>query len=257
MRPTRAFRTGVGGARTGESARRSRRPRAYRSTRRSATLALHFHEAQRWDKAWQYCRMAGDRALAIYANVEATRFFEKALTAGRRRRDVGPGELASLYELSSDAQYRLGEFGAADRELKAARRLLKPEPERAALLAVKQAMLAARQGNFPQALLRTSRALDRDQGSPRTRRGGRQGQAGGRPTVACATSRTDASRASSGAGAPRETLAGPVPGTCWPRRTRRSTSRSPRTARSRRPPIRGPPSRSSRSWATSGTRRRP
>ncbi|MGZ8512552.1 MAG: AAA family ATPase, partial [Candidatus Limnocylindria bacterium] len=123
-------------------------------------LALHYHEAQRWDKAWQYCRMAGDRALAIYANLDATRFFEKALTAGRRRRDVGPGELASLYELSSDAHYRLGEFGAADRELKAARRLLKPEPERAALLAVKQAMLAARQGNFSQALLRTSRALE-------------------------------------------------------------------------------------------------
>lgn len=129
-------------------------------------LALHYHEAQRWDKAWQYCRMAGDRALAIYANLDATRFFEKALSAGRRRRDVGPGELASLHELSSDAHYRLGEFGAADRELKAARRLLRSEPERAALLAVKQAMLAARQGNFSQALLRTSRAIEAVKGRP-------------------------------------------------------------------------------------------
>ena len=25
-------------------------------------LALHFHEAQRWDKAWRYCRQAADRA---------------------------------------------------------------------------------------------------------------------------------------------------------------------------------------------------
>ncbi len=123
------------------------------------TLALHYHEAQRWDKAWTYCRMAGDRALEIYANLDATRFFEKALVAGRRLRDVGPAELARLHELSSDAEYRLGEFGAADRALRAARRLLRHEPERAALLAVKQAMLSARQGHFSQGLLRTSRAL--------------------------------------------------------------------------------------------------
>lgn len=123
-------------------------------------LAVHYHEAQRWDKSWQYCRMAGERALEIYANLDATRFFEKALTAGRRRRDVSPAELARLHELSSDAEYRLGEFGAADRALKAARRLLRDQPERTALLAVKQAMLSARQGKFPQSLLRTSRALE-------------------------------------------------------------------------------------------------
>ena len=31
------------------------------------TLALHFHEAQRWDKAWEYGRRAGERAMEIYA----------------------------------------------------------------------------------------------------------------------------------------------------------------------------------------------
>ncbi|MDQ2853389.1 MAG: tetratricopeptide repeat protein [Chloroflexota bacterium] len=125
----------------------------------AGALALHYHEAQRWDKAWQYSRLAGDRALEIYANLEATRYFEKALTAGHRRRDVSADDLARLYEQSSDAHNRLGEFAAADAELKAARRHLNSEPERSALLVVKQAMVSARQGLFSQALLRVSRAL--------------------------------------------------------------------------------------------------
>jgi len=29
------------------------------------TLALHYHEAQRWDKAWTYNRMAGERAMKV------------------------------------------------------------------------------------------------------------------------------------------------------------------------------------------------
>ncbi len=48
-------------------------------------LALHYFEAQRWDKAWTFCRMAGDRAMSIYANIEATKAYERAL-AGRSSR---------------------------------------------------------------------------------------------------------------------------------------------------------------------------
>jgi class 3 adenylate cyclase/tetratricopeptide (TPR) repeat protein len=123
------------------------------------TLALHYYEAQRWDKAWQYCRFAGDRAMAIYANVEASRFYDMALTAGRHLRDVSRTDLAALYELMSDARYRLGEFDAADRELKAARRLVKTEPIGAAPLVAKQAMLSSRVGRYQQALIRLSRGL--------------------------------------------------------------------------------------------------
>ncbi len=59
------------------------------------TLALHYYEAQRWDKAWTFCRRAGDRALEIYANVEAVRSYEEALAAGRHLRAVTGAELAS------------------------------------------------------------------------------------------------------------------------------------------------------------------
>jgi predicted ATPase len=122
-------------------------------------LALHYFEAQRWDKAWTFCRQAGDRAMAIYANLEATRFYEKALVAGRRQRGVSSDELAALHELSSDALYRLGEFSGADAALHAARRAVRADPIRSSALASKQAMVSSRTGRYRQALVRVRRAL--------------------------------------------------------------------------------------------------
>ena len=122
-------------------------------------LAFHYHEAQRWDKAWRFCRQAGDRALDVYANVEATRFFEKALDAGRRLRSVTARDLAALYERSADARYRLGEFDTADHGYVAARRLLQRDPVSAAPLVVKQAMVATRTGAYRRGYTRVAAAL--------------------------------------------------------------------------------------------------
>ena len=56
-------------------------------------LSLHFFHAHEFAKAWRYSRVAGERAQAIYANVEAAAFFERAL-GGRspppRHRRRGP-----------------------------------------------------------------------------------------------------------------------------------------------------------------------
>ena len=95
----------------------------------------------------------------MYANVEATRFYDNALGAGRRQRSVTSAELATLYELSADARYRLGEFAAADHGYVAARRLLDKDPVKAAPLVVKQAMVATRTGAYRRALNRVQNAL--------------------------------------------------------------------------------------------------
>ncbi|MFP5343632.1 MAG: AAA family ATPase [Candidatus Limnocylindria bacterium] len=127
-------------------------------------LAFHYHQAQRWDKAWTLCRQAGERALDVFANVEATRFFDKALDAGRRLRSVTARDLAALYERSADARYRLGEFDAADHGYVAARRLLHRDPVSAAPLVVKQAMVATRTGAYRRGYARVAAALRRLEG---------------------------------------------------------------------------------------------
>ena len=122
-------------------------------------LAMHFHEAQRYDKAWTYCRHAGDRAKRIFANADAEKFYERAATAGRRMRSVTPADLAAVYELLGDVRYLLGEHRRADDAFKAARRLRGPGSADSGRLALKQAKLSTRQGNYQTALRRVTRAL--------------------------------------------------------------------------------------------------
>jgi predicted ATPase/class 3 adenylate cyclase len=123
-------------------------------------LAIHYFEGQSWEKAWRFAREAGDRALAVYANAEATRFYERALEAGRRRRVPRP-ELAAVHELSSDARYRLGEFAAADEDLRAAKRYAGGSATAVGAIMLKQAVLSMRSGHFQQALVRIALALRR------------------------------------------------------------------------------------------------
>jgi class 3 adenylate cyclase/tetratricopeptide (TPR) repeat protein len=127
----------------------------------AGSLALHFSEAQQWDKAWWYARLAAGNAMAIYANVEAARFAERALVAGRRLRSVSAADLAAVYEQLGDVRYRLGELERADGEFRAARRLVGGDACSAGRLALKQAKLSTRLGRYPQALRRMSRALAR------------------------------------------------------------------------------------------------
>lgn len=126
-------------------------------------LAIHYFEGQSWDKAWRFAREAGDRALSLYANAEATRFYERALEAGRRRRVPRP-ELAAVHERSSDARYRLGEFAAADQDLQAAKRLAGRSEVAVGAIMLKQAVLSMRSGRFQEALVRIARALRRLEG---------------------------------------------------------------------------------------------
>ena len=123
-------------------------------------LAIHYFEGQSWEKAWRFAKEAGDRALSVYANAEATRFYERALEAGRRRRVPRP-ELAAVHELSSDARYRLGEFAAADEDLQAAKRLAGDSAARVGSIMLKQSVLSVRSGRFNQALIRLALALRR------------------------------------------------------------------------------------------------
>ena len=128
-----------------------------------ATLALHFHEAQRWDKAWTYNRLAGDHAARVYANADAARFFQRALVAGRRLR-VPPGDRVPVLMHLSDAFRLLGRYGDSDEALETARHLLKGDLLASAPTVIAQAILPSRQGRFRHTTLRVNRALRRLEG---------------------------------------------------------------------------------------------
>ena len=98
--------------------------RASRSRTKSSTLALHFFEAQRRDKAWHYCRLAGDRARAVAANVEAAQFYERALAAARRAPRRRRHERAEVWVALGAVREAAGLFDASFDALRRATRLL-------------------------------------------------------------------------------------------------------------------------------------
>ena len=125
----------------------------------AATLAVHFHAAQQWQKAWDYARRAAARATDVYANVEAAAVLALAIEAGRRLRGLGHEQLADAYEALGDVRFRLGEFDRAAVAFRAARRLLGPGSVRAGELALKEAQIPMRFGNYAQTLRRLSRGI--------------------------------------------------------------------------------------------------
>jgi class 3 adenylate cyclase/tetratricopeptide (TPR) repeat protein len=115
-------------------------------------LSLHFFQAQVFEEAWRYARVAGDRARARYANVEAAALFERALAAARRLPDLDPTEIASAREALGDAHDRIGEYERALLDFRAARRLVRGDPVREAELLLKEAWIPERIGKYRDAV---------------------------------------------------------------------------------------------------------
>ena len=124
-----------------------------------SALALHFFEARRDDKAWQYCRLAGDRARAVVANVEAARFYRRALEAARRRRDIPPRERAEVWKALGAVQDAAGRFGEAYDALRHATKLLSDDPAAQAETYENRTRARIRSGEYGRALRETTIGL--------------------------------------------------------------------------------------------------
>ena len=124
-----------------------------------STLALHFYEAGRTDKAWLYCRLAGDRARAVTANVEAARFYERALRAGRYLRSLDDGERAAVWVSLGSVRDTAGLFDASFDALRRATRLLADDPIARARVYADRAKARMRAGAYGQALRETAAGL--------------------------------------------------------------------------------------------------
>ena len=106
-------------------------------------------------------------AEAIYANVEASEFYERALQAAGRFSGATAGEVAAVAESLGDVRVRLGEFEAAGEAYRASRRRWPRERVEDAELMLKQALVPWRLGRYPQALRWLTRALNAIDGDER------------------------------------------------------------------------------------------
>ena len=73
-------------------------------------LSFHFLHAQRFAEAWRFSRLAGEWAASLYANVEGSEFYRRALEAARRLPEADPRAIAEVNEALGDVQIRLGEY---------------------------------------------------------------------------------------------------------------------------------------------------
>jgi predicted ATPase len=126
-------------------------------------LAIHFSIGGNPVKAWEYARTAGDRALAMYANVEAAEQYERALAAGRRLDSVTTRDRVRILTSIGDARERAGMFDAALAVYRRAHSLVGDPVTRAQLLE-KRARVFERTGAYAAALsslTRGTRLLER------------------------------------------------------------------------------------------------
>ncbi len=125
----------------------------------SELLSLHFFHADRMAKAWHYSRVAGERATAKFAYVEATELLARAVAAARRVPSLPPTELATVEEALGDARFRVGVLPEARAAFRAARALVREDRLRTADLMRKEAEVAQRLNQLPQALRTLTRAM--------------------------------------------------------------------------------------------------
>ncbi|OAI40428.1 hypothetical protein AYO38_01015 [bacterium SCGC AG-212-C10] len=122
-------------------------------------LALHAERSADARRTWKYGALAGERARAKYANVEAAGFYERALVAARRVPGLPRAELARVAEARGDVCELAGRYDDAFEAYAQARRVQPDEPELVRRTWRRQGFVCERQGKYQPALRWIRRAL--------------------------------------------------------------------------------------------------
>jgi adenylate cyclase len=116
-------------------------------------LSLHFFHAGNAEKSYRYSLVAGERAQAKFANVEAAIFYRRALDLAPQL-ELDPGELARVWEAVGDVSELAGLYADAE-EAYARARKLDAHPR----LLLKEGVIRERFGRYPEALRWYNRGL--------------------------------------------------------------------------------------------------
>ena len=115
-------------------------------------LSLHFFHAGRFEAAWRYSRASAERARALFANVDAAAFYERALQSAAREGTIPQADVADVHEALGDVRKRIGEFAKAIESYRSARRLCRADPVASARLMQKQGGIRQVAGKHAEAL---------------------------------------------------------------------------------------------------------
>lgn len=118
-------------------------------------LSFHTLHAGRFGDAWRYGRVAGDRAVSVYANADAVTFFSRALEASRHVRPP-QSELVTVAEALGDSAERAGRFEVAHHGYRQARRSAGSAADNARLMR-KIGVIYEHQSRYAEALRAFSR----------------------------------------------------------------------------------------------------
>ena len=112
-------------------------------------LSLHYFEAGEYLPAWRHSRTAAARAEAVFANVEAAGFYQRALEAAKRLGNMPKDELAAAFESLGNALLKSTQFAKASDAFRAARRLnVDADPLIEARLLMRQARIEEMGGKY-------------------------------------------------------------------------------------------------------------
>ncbi len=115
-------------------------------------LSFHFLNAQRFEEAWRFSRIAAERAASIYANVEARDFYLQALEASRRLPDTEDAEVAAVAEALGDVRMLLGEYSDAKGAYRLSRKRMQGDGVSQGRLLLKEALVRDIEGKYSTAL---------------------------------------------------------------------------------------------------------
>jgi class 3 adenylate cyclase/tetratricopeptide (TPR) repeat protein len=114
-------------------------------------LSLHFFYGREYSAAWRYARIAGDRARAVHAQVEAAELYERAVAAARQLDAADLDNTSAVNEALGEVRYKLGEFDRAAAALRKAKSLARDDLRRARIC-YQLSLVADRAGRLPVAL---------------------------------------------------------------------------------------------------------
>jgi tetratricopeptide (TPR) repeat protein len=124
-------------------------------------LSLHYWSAGRWLEAWRYSRLAGDLAREAYANVDAARFYERALELHANVKTLDDAEVAVAWRSLGEVREAAGDYRGAIDALKRATRLLKDDPVAQAEIYEARSVAWNRLGEYASSFRETTAGLER------------------------------------------------------------------------------------------------